>query len=70
VKNLIRPLVCVLALLGGVTASAFAQEIVLRPGKSATTYGAWTKVSDSTASAQLRADQPSIFALRALSAPA
>jgi endonuclease/exonuclease/phosphatase family metal-dependent hydrolase len=35
--------------------SASAQEIVLRPGKSATTHGAWTKVSDSTASAQMRA---------------
>lgn len=56
VKNLIRSLVCV-AVVGAVSASvsASAQEIVLQPGKSATTFGAWTKVSDSTAAAGVRA---------------
>jgi len=58
VKNLIRPLVFALAIFGGVTASAAAQEIVLRPGKSATTVGAWTKVSDSTASSGTRISMP------------
>jgi endonuclease/exonuclease/phosphatase family metal-dependent hydrolase len=58
VKNLMCSLVGVLAILGGVTASAYAQEIVLRPGKSATTAGAWTKVSDSTAAGDVRISMP------------
>jgi endonuclease/exonuclease/phosphatase family metal-dependent hydrolase len=58
VKNLMRPLVCVLAILGGVSASAAAQEIVLQPGKSATAAGAWTKVADSTAAAGVRMSIP------------
>jgi endonuclease/exonuclease/phosphatase family metal-dependent hydrolase len=58
VKNVIRPLLAVLAILVGVTASAQAEEIVLRPGKSATTAGAMTKVSDSTASAGVRVSMP------------
>src|SRR5687768_5734290 len=41
VKNLTCSLVCVLAILGGVSASAQAQEIVLQPGKSATAAGAF-----------------------------
>src|SRR5690348_11666058 len=44
--SLVRPLVCVFAILSGVSASAFAQEeIVLRPAKTATLEGAWVKVS-------------------------
>jgi len=57
VKNLFRPLVCVLAILGGATAAS-AQEIVLQPGKSATTAGAWAKVADSTAAAGARISMP------------
>jgi endonuclease/exonuclease/phosphatase family metal-dependent hydrolase len=54
VKNLTRPFVCLLAILGGLSASAAAQEIVLQPGKSAVAAGAFTKVSDSTAAAGAR----------------
>jgi endonuclease/exonuclease/phosphatase family metal-dependent hydrolase len=57
VKNLFRPLVCVLAIFWGVTAAS-AQEIVLQPGKSGTTVGAWAKVSDSTAAAGARISLP------------
>jgi endonuclease/exonuclease/phosphatase family metal-dependent hydrolase len=58
VKNLIRPFVCVLAILVGASASASAQEIVLQPGKSAVAIGAFTKVSDSTAAAGARISIP------------
>jgi hypothetical protein len=47
----------VLATLWGVTAAS-AQEIVLQPGKGATTAGAWTKVADSTAAAGARVSMP------------
>jgi endonuclease/exonuclease/phosphatase family metal-dependent hydrolase len=58
VKNLIRPLVFVLAMFGSLTASASAQEVVLQPGKSATTAGAWSKVPDGTAAGGARISIP------------
>ena len=57
-KNSIRPFVCLLAMLVGVSAPAAAQEIVLQAGKATKVVGAWTKVSDSSAAAGARMSMP------------